>query len=168
MTNPPPVWLRGPIAGVTPLLQPVAHALVQADEEIRRAIDGLSMDQLWARPGGAAAIGFHVRHAIGSLDRLLTYARGDALNEGQLATLAAERRLDRDGLSTELAEAFSAAVALALAQLRDTPEDTLLAAREVGRARRPSNVIGLLVHAAEHTAGHVAQTVTTAKILRGS
>ena len=27
-----PFWLRGPIDGVTPLLQPVAHALLQAGE----------------------------------------------------------------------------------------------------------------------------------------
>ena len=44
-----PFWLRGPIDGVTPLLQPVAHALLQASEEVRTAIAGLSPQQLQAR-----------------------------------------------------------------------------------------------------------------------
>jgi hypothetical protein len=29
----PEVWLRGPIENITPLLQPVAHCLLQAREE---------------------------------------------------------------------------------------------------------------------------------------
>jgi len=32
--NKPEVWLRGPLEGIPPLLQPVAHALLQAREEI--------------------------------------------------------------------------------------------------------------------------------------
>jgi hypothetical protein len=31
----------------------------------------------------------------------------------------------------------------------------------------PSNVLGLLFHAAEHTQRHVGQVVTTAKVVRG-
>jgi hypothetical protein len=30
----PEVWLRGPLPGMPPLLQPVAHALLQAREEL--------------------------------------------------------------------------------------------------------------------------------------
>jgi len=163
-----PFWLRGPIDGVTPLLQPVAHALLQASEEVRTAIAGLSPQQLQARPGGAASVGFHVRHSLGSLDRLFTYARGEALNEAQLATLAEEKNQERTDTPEQLAATYTAAVDRALAQLRATPETALLDKREVGRAKLPSNVIGLLVHGAEHTAGHAAQTVTTAKIVRGS
>jgi len=28
------VWLRGPLEGIPPLLQPAAHALLQAQEEL--------------------------------------------------------------------------------------------------------------------------------------
>ena len=59
-----------------------------------------------------------------------------------------------------------AAVEAALAQLRSTPRERLLEPRPVGRAAAPSNVLGLLVHAAEHAQRHAGQVVTTAKIVR--
>jgi DinB superfamily len=166
--DPPEVWLRGPIPEVPPLLQPAAHALLQALEEVRRAVGALSSAELWARPGGAASVGFHVRHAAGSLDRLFTYARGEALSEEQLAFLAAEGEpgsLPEEGAA--LASAFERQVERALAQLRGTQESTLLEARGVGRLQLPSTVLGLLFHAAEHTQRHVGQIVTTARIVQG-
>jgi len=167
--EPPEVWLRGPVPGIPPLLQPVAHALLQAVEEVRRVVGPLSPGPLWARPGGAAAVGFHVRHAAGSLDRLFTYARGEALSAEQRAFLAAEAE---PGSPPEpaaaLVTAFERQVGHALAQLRETRESTLLEARGVGRLQLPSTVIGLLVHAAEHTQRHVGQIVTTARIARGA
>jgi uncharacterized damage-inducible protein DinB len=164
----PEVWLRGPIDGIAPLLQPVAHSLLQCRNEVHATLPSLDAAAVWARPGGAASAGYHVRHAIGSLDRLLTYARGEPLSEAQLAALRGERRADeRDGIQDALAAEFDAAVERALAQVRATDPATLLDAREVGRARLPSTVIGLLFHAAEHTQRHVGQLVTTAKILRG-
>src|SRR5919109_3147653 len=92
MTSPqqPEPWLRGPVPDIAPLLQPVAHALLQAVEDIRRAVTPLDHEALWARPGGAASVGFHVRHAAGALDRLFTYARGEMLSEAQRAALARE------------------------------------------------------------------------------
>ena len=33
------VWMRGPISGISPLLQPVAHALLQIDEDIQKHLD---------------------------------------------------------------------------------------------------------------------------------
>jgi DinB superfamily len=163
-----PVWLRGPVAGVPGLLQPVAHALLQANEDIQGVLPALSDEWLWARPGGAASIGFHATHALGSLDRLFTYARGRALDERQLAALAAEKTIDRSrGSAPQLAHMFESEVDRAVEQLRSINEGDLLAKREVGRGKLPSTVLGLLVHAAEHTAGHVAQIVTTAKILKG-
>ena len=68
----PEVWLRGPLPGIDPRLMPVAHALVQAREDIAAAAAGASDADLWARPGGAASAGFHLRHLAGSLERLLT------------------------------------------------------------------------------------------------
>ena len=165
--EPPEVWLRGPVTGIPPLLQPVAHALLQAVEEVDRVVGPLSSDQLWARPGGAASVGFHVRHAAGSLDRLFTYARGEALSAEQRAFLAAEAEPGSPPAdSAELVAAFERQVGRALAQLRETQDSTLLEARGVGRLQLPSTVIGLLVHAAEHTQRHVGQIVTTARIAR--
>ncbi|MEP6914722.1 MAG: DinB family protein [Acidobacteriota bacterium] len=166
MSHPPEVWLRGPIAGIPPLLQPAAHSLLQCREELRAHVPGLTPVQLWARPSGAASVGFHVRHAAGSLDRLLTYARGEPLSAVQLAALDAE--LDPDlaaDAAAQLVRAFDAAVDRALEQLRTTSDATLLEPRGVGRAKLPSTVIGLLFHAAEHTQRHVGQVVTTVKAL---
>ena len=163
----PEVWLRGvPAPDVPALLQPVAHSLLQCREELTAALAGLTPDQLWQRPNGAASIGFHARHAAGSLDRLLTYARGELLSPAQMAALAVEETPDlaSDAAAT-LAAGFDAAVERALAQLRETSESTLLEPRGVGRARLPSTVLGLLFHAAEHTQRHVGQLVTTGKVI---
>src|SRR5580704_16554308 len=122
-----PAWLRGPMEGVPALLQPVAHALVDADEDVRKFVPDLTVAQVAARPGGAASIAYHVRHAIGSLDRLFTYARDESLNEAQLKALLAENTLDAGALTpAQLAAAFSAAVETAHAQLRRTPDAELL------------------------------------------
>jgi hypothetical protein len=162
--EPPEVWLRGPLPEIPPLLQPVAHALLQAAEEVRRVVEPLSSVHLWARPGGAASVGFHVRHAEGSLDRLFTYARGEKLSAEQRAFLAAEGELGM--LADQLVASFEQQVGRALVQLRGTRESTLLEPRGVGRLLLPSTVLGLLFHAAEHTQRHVGQIVTTAKIVQ--
>lgn len=164
----PEVWLRGPIDGIPSMLQPVAHSLLQCREEVETHLPGLSAERLFARPGGGASIGYHVRHAMGSLDRLFTYARGEALSPEQLTALKAEGDTDNDPQgAAKLVSAFSAAIDRALAQLRTTDERTLLDARAVGRAQLPSTVIGLLFHAAEHTQRHMGQMVTTTKVLGG-
>jgi hypothetical protein len=167
--SPPEPWLRGPVPGVQPLLQPVAHALLHALEDVRRVVTPLGRDALWARPGGAASVGFHVRHAAGSLDRLFTYARGEMLSASQLAVLKRETAPDAQGdaSAAELVAAFEAQVDRAMAQLREMREESLTERREVGRARLPSTVLGLLFHGAEHTMRHVGQTITTAKIVAG-
>ena len=64
---------------------PAAHCLLQCREEITAAAAGLTPEQLWARPAGVASVGFHLRHIVGSLDRLLTYARGGQLDRPRLA-----------------------------------------------------------------------------------
>jgi len=166
--NQPP-WLRGPVEGVPALLQPVVHALIDADEDITKVVTPLSAQQASARPGGAASIAFHVTHAMGSLDRLFTYARNEALSETQMNVLTAEKTRDLSSLTgAMLAEQFSAAVQRAFAQLRGTRESELLETRLVGRGRVPSNTLGLLFHAAEHTSRHVGQIVTTARIVVNS
>jgi uncharacterized damage-inducible protein DinB len=164
----PEAWLRGPIEGVDALLQPAAHALEQAREDLELATRDLSLENLWARPNGAASLGYHLRHAAGSLDRLLTYARGAQLDDDQHAALKREAEPgnppgDADTLLAHARQAIDAA----LAQLRATPRESLLEPRAVGRKGLPSTVLGLLFHAAEHTTRHVGQAITTAKIVSG-
>lgn len=168
MASLPPPWLRGPVPGVPASLQPVAHALIDGEEDVVRVASDLGDAELWHRPGGAASVGFHLLHLAGSTDRLLTYALGAPLTERQQAALAAERALpdpppDRDALIAGWRET----VARALAQLAATPESSLDDTRLVGRAQLPSSVRGLLGHAGEHAQRHVGQIVTTVKIVRG-
>lgn len=159
-------WQRGPLPGVPPLLQPVAHALVQAREEVRAAVTDFPDARLWARPAGVASVGFHLRHLAGVVDRLFTYARGEPLDDAQRAALVREGSPDDDVRALALVDAFDAQVERALAQLRATDERTLTEPREVGRARLPSTVLGLLVHAAEHASRHVGQLLVTARVVR--
>ena len=163
----PEPWLRGPLPGIPEPLQPVAHALTAALEDVAGAAADLSPTQLWARPGGAASVGFHLLHLAGSTDRLLTYARGEALSESQRAALAAEQTmLEPHHSAHDLLRAWQAVVDRALLQLVQTPEDLLGSPRLVGRAQLPATVRGLLFHAAEHAQRHVGQIITTAKIIR--
>ena len=164
----PEVWLRGPLPDYIDELQPVAHSLLQVREEIETVV-GLPPEKLWARPGGAASIGFHLKHLAGSLDRLLTYANGRQLSAAQRQALADEERSDNPGERPDmLVRAAQSAIDRALNQIRTTPLCTLDEAREVGRDRLPSTVLGLLFHAAEHAQRHSAQIITTAKIIMGS
>ena len=158
-------WLRGPVDGVPALLQPVAHALVQARAEVEVLAAELPPDALWDRPGGAASAGFHLAHLGGVLDRMLTYARGEPLSDAQLAALSAEGVPDPSLTPATLAEAFARRVDQALGQLRETDPETLTEARTVGRDRLPSTLIGLLVHAAEHTTRHVGQLLVTVRVV---
>ncbi len=161
----PEVWLRGPVAGVPPLLQPVAHALLQAREEVDAIVADFPDELLWTRPAGVASVGFHLLHIPGSLDRLFTYARGQQLSDAQRQALAAEGGAGEVVASTrQLVERFHQQVDRALAQLRATDEPTLTEPRGVGRAQLPSTVLGLLFHAAEHTQRHVGQLLVTARV----
>jgi len=154
-------WLQGPVDGVPALLVPVAHMLQHAQHDAAEALKGLGADQIWARPGGGASIGFHVRHLMGALDRLFTYARGEGLTADQLRALKAEGDpgvppADTATLLAELAGATSRAIN----QLRATDPSTLLEPRTVGRQQLPSTVLGLLVHGGEHSARHAGQAMT--------
>jgi uncharacterized damage-inducible protein DinB len=162
----PEVWLRGPLPDVPPLLQPVAHALLQAREEVVAEMAGFPEDRLWQRPGGVASVGFHLQHLAGVLDRLFTYAQGEPLDEAQSRALAAEGVPDAHLSSKALVAAFHTQVDHALQQLRDTDESILTQHRPVGRAQLPSTVLGLFVHAAEHTQRHVGQLLVTVRVQR--
>ena len=161
--------MRGPIEGIDPMLMPVAHALVQVKEDLEQLVSQVPVNQVWARPGGAASVGFHVRHLGGALDRLLTYARGESLSDAQKTALRSESAPgDPPPLLADVVRETSTLIERALDQLRETRRDRLLDHRGIGRAQLPSNVIGLLFHAAEHSTRHVGQAITTAKILNSS
>ncbi|MBI4887745.1 MAG: DinB family protein [Acidobacteria bacterium] len=168
MSSKPEAWLRGPVPGIPDLLQPVAHALIAAAEDVAAPVAGLSDAQLWLQPGGAASVAFHLQHLAGSTDRLLTYARGEGLSDVQKAALAAERTPPdpRPG-AAELLDAWQAAVNRAMRQLGGTRDAELRTPRLIGRAQLPATTLGLLVHAAEHATRHVGQIITTARIVAG-
>jgi uncharacterized damage-inducible protein DinB len=161
-------WLRGPVEGFDPLVMPIVHALIQVREDVERLAREVPSAHVWQRPGGAAAIGFHVRHIGGALDRLFTYARGETLSEAQRAALRTEEAPgDPPDALDALSRSLGIAIDRAFAQLRATPRTDLESARAVGRAALPSTVLGLLFHAAEHSTRHAGQAITTARILAG-
>ncbi|GAB4032672.1 DinB family protein [Spirosoma gilvum] len=160
------VWLRGPLPDMPPLLQPIAHALMQAREEIQALMQDFPEPLLWERPANVASVGYHLQHLTGVLDRLLTYARAETLSTDQLAALAAEGKPSAPVPTVQkLVEQFNEQVDRALAQLRETKEETLTDVRGVGRSQLPSTVIGLFTHAAEHTMRHVGQLSVTARVI---
>lgn len=166
-TPQPEFWLRGPVPAVPPLLQPVAHALLQARHEVETALHHFPDSLLTGRPAGVASVGFHLRHLAGVLDRMQTYARHQPLAAAQLAYLVAENDVPTaPGSTTILVKHFHATVEQFLAYLPTVPEATLPEFRPVGRAQLPSTVIGLLVHAAEHTTRHVGQLLVTARVVQ--
>ena len=164
MSSKPEVWLRGPLEGIPALLQPVAHALLQAREEINELMQGFPDALLWERPAGMASPGFHLQHMAGVLDRLYTYVKGEQLDQQQLDYLSAEGR-NVDVKLILLLEHFNKQVDIAIKQLNETDKEILTEVRGVGRANVPSTVIGLLVHSAEHTMRHVGQLLVTVKVL---
>ena len=161
----PEVWLRGPLPDVPALLQPVAHALLQAREEIHELMKDFPEALLWERPAGLASVGFHLQHLTGVLDRLFTYAQGHALSAAQLQYLATEGTAEDNIRLQALTDAFDAQVTQAIEQLKNLEPAQLTNIRTVGRKRLPSTVLGLLFHAAEHTMRHTGQLLVTVKVL---
>lgn len=165
MSIPSEAWLRGPISGIVPILQPLAYALIQAQEDAEAALAGVPTDVLWRRQNGAASAGFHGLHMAGALDRLFTYARGEVLTDAQKAAARAEGQ-EHSMDSAALVATIRESIDRAMAQLRATDPDRLVDERKIGRAGLPATVMGALVHGAEHTARHAGQLVTTIKLLR--
>jgi uncharacterized damage-inducible protein DinB len=159
-------WQRGPVDGVPALLQPVAHIVLQIGESVRELVADLDQRQWNARPADVASVAFHVRHIIGVLDRLFTYARGETLTDAQFLALRSEGAPITMTEVPALLAQLDAAVSSAVNELRSTNPSTLADYRGVGRAQLPSTVIGCLVHGAEHGMRHVGQLSVTARIAR--
>jgi len=161
------VWQRGPLPDILPVLQPIAHALLQAREEVNEYMIAFPVELLWHRPAGMASTGFHLQHLSGVLDRVFTYARNEKLSEFQFEQLAEEGNDSATGYTvSDLVGRFNKQVDVALAQIKVTDESTFGDFRGIGRAGLPSTVIGLLVHGAEHTMRHVGQLMVTVAVVK--
>jgi uncharacterized damage-inducible protein DinB len=159
----PEPWLRGTLNEVPAVPRAVLHALELAKEDLWKWCFTLSDQMLNDRSGEIAPVAFHLRHIARSLDRLLTYAEGGALDEAQLSLLKSELAsgAKHDELFAELEVALkrSAGRVRTLAQVDpETP-------RKVGKKQLASSVGGLLVHIADHTQRHAGQAITTTKFL---
>lgn len=159
-------WLNGKLEGYAPVLMPAAHALTQSVVDLRKFASGLSDEELTARPNNAPSAAFHLRHIAGSIDRLLTYSRGEELNDIQFEWLRAETADDSDLTAAELTNRAVIEINNALEALKTVDLKDLFSERFVGRRKLPTNVFGLLFHIAEHTARHVGQVVATAAFVR--
>jgi len=164
----PEYWMRGPVENIPALLQPVAHTLFQARDEVNEMMQNFPAELLWQKPAGSASVAFHLQHLTGVLDRLFTYARAEQLSQQQLDYLAAEGK-ENDAININiLLKNFNKQVELSFQQLSTTNENTLTDFRGVGRKQLPSTVLGLLFHAAEHAMRHTGQLLVTVKVLKNS
>lgn len=161
----PEVWLRGAIPGISPYLQPAAHALLQAKEEINAMLENFPQALLWVQPAGMASVGFHLQHIPGVLDRLLTYANGQQLSAEQFVYLKNEGRPAGETVQ-ELLRYVNQILTDFIEALKTMDETLLTVPREVGRAKLPSTVLGLLFHAAEHTMRHTGQLLVTVNMVQ--
>jgi uncharacterized damage-inducible protein DinB len=168
MMNQPEVWLRGPLDGIPAELQPVAHAVKQAQEEIHAVMTDFPADLLWEKPLGMASPGFHLLHIAGVLDRMVTYAKGETLSESQFDYLRKEGGPIAGFTSRNLWEKLDSQMDDFLAFVAQLEPKSLADYRSVGRANLPSTVGGLVFHAAEHTQRHVGQLLVTAKVVQSS
>jgi uncharacterized damage-inducible protein DinB len=159
----PEPWLRGTLTEVSAVPRAVLHALELAQEDIWKWCFPLSDRQLNERPEGIAPVAFHVRHIARSLDRLLTYAEGRALDETQLALLTSE--LDGEAQHDPLLAELQAALDRSASRVRQLASADLETPRTVGNKQLPTTIGGLLVHVADHTLRHVGQAITTAKFV---
>jgi hypothetical protein len=159
-------WLLGPIEGVSPFLAPMLRSFEQVREDLAKHIAALTDAQVWARPFGLAPVGFQLRHIAGSVDRLMTYAMGGALDAAQMTALREEMTpgSSREALLAQVDKALSKAEE----QIRAIDPTRLGETREVGRKRLPTTLIGLLIHIAEHTQRHTGQAISAAKLATAS
>src|SRR5580698_2809172 len=84
-------WLRGTHADVPAVGRAVLHALDLALDDLTKWTDGLTDAEVHAQPLGLPSVAFHLRHIVGSTDRLLSYAEGKQISPEQLTVLKAEQ-----------------------------------------------------------------------------
>lgn len=155
-------WMRGTHGELDVVRRAVVHALELAEEDVAKWCGGLSDAEMVARPGDVAPVAFHLRHIVRSLDRLLTYAEDRMLDEAQMRALKAEME---SATAAEMLREFREGIANAKERVRAFGPESYAEERGIGRKRLPTTVGGILIHCAEHTARHVGQAVTTAKLV---
>lgn len=157
----PEPWMSGTLGNVHPLLAALLYSFQHARADLETWTKDLSPDDLSRSVLGLAPVCFHIRHIAGSVDRLLTYARGEQLSAAQLAALRDEAGT---GMSREaLLQLLDRALEQAGATVRGLDPGSLGDTREIGRKRIPVPLATLLVHIAEHTQRHVGEAIVTAK-----
>ncbi|MVZ66935.1 DinB family protein [Sphingobacterium sp. DK4209] len=161
------VWMRGPIAGIADLLQPVAHALLQVNEDIPKLLNSDDEKYLWEKPFGMASPGFHILHIIGVIDRMFTYAASQSLTEAQFEYLDKENTPNQDYSIEDLIDKLEQRIEQAVEDLKLMNPTALLDERFIGRRMIPTTQMGLLFHAAEHAERHYGQLLVTIKTVRG-
>ena len=159
-------WLNGAINGMPKMLMPAAHALMQAQEDITRYASNLTFEELWMKPNGVPSAGFHLLHINGSIDRLLTYTKGEVLSPKQFEFLKREQENEQTETAESLIQAVNNRISEILNFMRSLPEAEYFADRFVGRARLKTNVFGLIFHIAEHTQRHVGSLIVVSKIIK--
>jgi uncharacterized damage-inducible protein DinB len=163
----PEPWLRGPVAGVHPAIQPLLFSFTQIREDLHRHTAGLANEDVWRPAPGGGTLGFHLRHIAGSVERLTSYLFGEQLSEAQLSQLKAESE-PRGTTLEELLAVVDSALAASENRVKALDAAALEEPRYVGRKMLPTTVFGLLVHIAEHSQRHVGQAITITKSLRAA
>jgi uncharacterized damage-inducible protein DinB len=158
----PEPWMRGIVPGIDPVIGHLLRASEHIREDLERAIEPLSVEQIWATPAGMTSVGFHAKHLAGSTERLCTYLEGRQLTSEQIVEMKEE------GRGTETAQELIASVVDSLARYEElvrglTPEQ-FGEIREIGRKRLQTTVVSLAIHIAEHGQRHVGQAISAAKL----
>jgi len=157
-------WMSGTLGELHPVLAALLYSFQHARRDLENWTKDFTTDDLSRSVLDLAPVSFHIRHIAGSVDRLLTYARGEQLSVGQMEALRAEPEA---GMSREaLFEALDTAMERAAATVRSLDPACLGDTREIGRKRIPVPLGTLLVHIAEHTQRHVGEAIVTAKAVR--
>jgi len=158
--------MRGYLADLDPVIAAVLYSFQQVREDVERWTAGLTEAQVWHQQGEVAPAGFQLRHMAGSMDRLITYALGEALTAAQLAALKTESARGDVSLA-ELQDLMEASIQRAEAAVRVCEPSRFGELRELGRKRIPTTLAGLLIHTAEHTQRHLGLLIAAVKVARG-
>jgi len=159
----PEPCMSGTLSDVHPLVAALLYSFQHARADLEAWTADLTDEDLSRSVLGMAPVCFHIRHIAGSVDRLLTYARGEQLSAAQMSALRDESGtgMGREALLKLLDDEFERAAAT----VRGLAPESFGQMREIGRKRIPVPLATLLVHIAEHTQRHVGEAIVTAKAL---
>jgi hypothetical protein len=156
-------WLRGTHTNLPLLQRALFHSLEMAQEDLGKWCGGLDDSEVHLRPFQLPSIAFQLRHIARSLDRFCSYAEGLSLTEEQLAVLGSEIDAagSKEAIFGELEQSLGKTRERLAGIVRKLPDSPVF----IGRKRLPTTIVGLLIHAAEHTQRHVGQAITTTKVI---